>query len=53
MLGMKSLWPGASSNVMILEGISKRICAISIVTPRLLHITYDQLTLTYLPARWL
>jgi len=34
MLGMKSLWPGASSRLITLDGISKRVCATSIVTPR-------------------
>lgn len=36
MLGMKSLWPGASSNVTIFFSVTKRVWAMSIVTPRLL-----------------
>jgi len=45
MLGIKSLWPGASNSVMTLVGISKRVCAMSIVTPRHL-ITHPQHTLS-------
>ena len=37
MLGMKSLWPGASSNVTIFFSVTKRVWAMSIVTPRLLR----------------
>ena len=37
MLGMKSLCPGASNNVITLLSVSNRVWATSIVTPRALE----------------
>ena len=37
MFGIKSLWPGASSSVILLCGVSNLVWAMSIVTPRTLR----------------
>ena len=50
MFGMKSLWPGASNNVMTLDGVSKHVWATSIVTPRHLTTTHQQ-TSTIRPSK--